>query len=60
MIFKNAQTIAKSEQMTQASKSIELHRNLKNALAKIKTGKFDGLKTISKRLVLIEYFKTLK
>ena len=57
MIFKKAQTIAKNEQMTQASKSIELHRNLKNALAKIEAGKFDGLKTISKRLVLIEYFK---
>ncbi len=57
MIFTKAQSIAKSEQMTQASKSIELHRNLKNALAKIEAGKFDGLKTISKRLVLIEYFK---
>ena len=57
MILKKAQTIAKSEQMTNASKSIELHRNLKNVIAKIEDGKFDGLRTISKRLVLIEYFK---
>ena len=57
MIFKKAQTIAKSEQMTQASMSMELHKHLKNILAKIGAGKFDGLKTISKRLVLIEYFK---
>jgi len=60
MILKKAKAIAKSEQMTNASKSIEFHRNLKNALAKIETGKFDGLKTISKRLVLIEYFKSQK
>ena len=57
IIFKKAQSIAKSEQMTHASKSIEMHRNLKNILTKIEAGKFDGLKTISKRLVIIEYFK---
>ncbi len=56
-ILKKAQTIAKSEEMTNATKSIELHKNLKNVLANIEAGKFDGLKTISKRLVLIEYFK---
>jgi len=58
MILKKARVIAKSEEMTKASKSIEMHRNLKTAIKKIEDGSFNGLITISKRLVLLEYFKS--
>lgn len=58
-ILEKAKKIAKSEQSTLAMKDISIHRNLKKTIEKIESGNFDGLKTISMRVVLEEYFEEM-
>lgn len=59
MILEKAKTVAKSEQMTEAMKTVDARRALNKTIEKIEEGTFGGLKTISKRLVLVEYFEQL-
>lgn len=58
-VFSHAKAQAKSEKMTEASSDISIHRALPKIIRDIESGDFDGLKTMSKRIVLMDYFKGL-
>ena len=56
-ISERAKIIAKSDAMTEAGRDYNAHRFLKQTLEMIENGQGDSLATISKRLVLEDYFK---
>ena len=58
-ILVKAKAIAKSEEMTKAGSDFSFHQQLKTTLENIDNNKHDNIKTISKRLVLEEYFKNI-
>lgn len=56
-ILVKAKAIAKSDAMTKAGSDFNFHQQLKTTLQDIDNNEHDSIKTISKRLVLEEYFK---
>ncbi len=56
-ILVKAKAIAKSEAMSKAGSDFSYHQQLKDTLENIDNNKHDSIATISKRLVLEEYFK---
>ena len=58
-IHKKAVLVAKSEAMSLAGQDYNFHRQLKDTLENIDSGKSDKVRPIAKRLVLEEYFKKL-